>query len=448
MTDSIRSVLIVGIDETLRTKFRQTLSNEIANKAITLCKDVREPISLAREKAPSLLVLEWDSFPLEQMTELLQKFRALPHCTLTPILILATKTTGDIAFISVEYDVTKTLSSGTNSPEFRKTIQSIERELARPSAFRAKIRQLEKATEQNDHASVEKVVLSLYKENPDSHRAKIEYANLCLKKGNYTSAISAARKALAFSPENLRALNIVARAHLQTGNYHEAMRILERSNALSPGNVERLVALGDSLFALEQAKLAKEKYQAAEKIDPNCIAARHGLIAIELLESDFNNSVEILRDRTDESEAASLYNNIGIVFSRKMQLKKAESAYLAALRALTQNFLKAKVHFNLGLAYERNSVLDKAFEQYKTAINFWPNFEKCHAHSKRLAATVTARANTILQSIQAESEPDKDLLEWETISVSDTENEENFGSVEALAESFPVRIMLGRTEKP
>ncbi len=388
MSSGIRSLIIVGVDETLRLKFRSVLSPALSASSFALYHDSQGAISAARDHAPSLLALEWNAFTLSEMTSLLQRFRALPRCSNVPILIIANRTTGDIASIAVEYDVTKVLTSGTSAPEFKRILKDINDDLLRPSGFRFKISQLENATEENDQKRIETTILNLYHEFPDSHRAKIEYANLCLKNRDYEQAINIARKALAFSPDNLRALNIIARAHLQTGRFEDAVKILERSDGLSPGNAERLVALGDGLLALNKVKQAKEKYQAATKIDTRNLGARRGLLAIELSESNLNHAVELLRDSKDSSEIASLYNNIGIFSARRGEIETAELSYQTALRALSQDFLKAKVHFNLGLAFERQNIKQRAIDAYREALALNPDFQKCHTRFTSLNTDV------------------------------------------------------------
>jgi tetratricopeptide (TPR) repeat protein len=459
MPNGIKSVLIVGIDETLRSKFLYTLGEGFDPTAIVLCPEIPNAVVYARTRNPSLIAIEWDAFLVSEITEFLQKLRSNPRFTMTPVIILSSASTGDIAPIAVEYDVAKTVRAQSQSPEFKRAVKQIAAELMRPDAYRTKLHQLGLEQDQKNWREADKIIESLYKEFPDSHRAKIEYANLCLRRGAVTDALLTARRALAFSPNNLRAMNTIARAHLLSGNYTEAVAILERSNAVSPGNVERLVSLGDGLLALERLKEAKEKYQQASKIDQKSETARQGLATIALSEDNFNNAVEILRDCQNQTELASLYNNIGIMAAKKGRFRTAESSYHAAIKALSQNDLKAKVHFNLGLRFERESNPSKATVEYKKALDLSPVFPKCKSRLNKISV-ISANNEDVKffdvkepQKTPAHQPPpsgifDDDFQEIETIDPLPEDSGLRVETRDAVVKSFPLRVMLEKQKKP
>lgn len=395
MSSPIRNCVIVGIDETLRIKTRGALDAAVPTAALYMDKGTKTGLTLCHAKIPEVLVLEWDVFPLEEVTSFLQKFRKLTGCMNNHVILVASRQSEALTAVAIEYEAFRVLYQDQLARKVRSAIREAITELSQPTALRTRLLALEQASQRGDQLLLSYTVEQLYQQFPDSPRAKIEYANLCLAQGRFSEAEGVARKALIYEPGSLRVQNVFARSCLHQGKTKEALGILERSEHLSPLNLDRLLMLGDSYLNLNRMDDARKSYENALRVDESNNDAMTGVASVELAEANLNEALTLLRESCTEIERAALFNNAGILASRNGRTDQACSLYQTALRSLSTNRLKARVYFNIGLARERALQYTEAVAEYKKSLEFDSAFSKSRRHSDGLLRMMASGADLL-----------------------------------------------------
>jgi tetratricopeptide (TPR) repeat protein len=377
MTTFIRSILVWGSNLLLRNQISGAFTSSVDDNNVILERDYENIFRTIQKRPPSLLIIDWNAFSLTEVSDLMELIRNIPKFAHFPVVISANQASGDIAGIAVQHNISRIFVKTQDWRTKTHELETIVREGSRPPSYRANLAALDRARQRKDMLEYESIATRLLLQHPDAVRARLEFAALSLARGNYPRAINEAKLVLRDHPESIRAMNIIAKASIPTQNYRNSLSIFEHAKALREDGIEAMLQLCDGLLAIEQMRRSGNYFETTQKIEAACSAARRGLKAITLSESQLNQAVSLVREIEDRKEIASICNNIAIHSARNGHLACAEAAYNVALRAVDLDSIKAKIHYNLGLAFERFEEFSRARESYRAALEFDHSFSKC-----------------------------------------------------------------------
>ena len=240
---------------------------------------------------------------------------------------------------------------------------------------------------ERDQTAIDNRIRSAYGLFAHDPVIQLEFAKLCTRERNFKAATEIAASLIEDDPQNVRAINLRARIFMLEGQGDKAMAMLEKANVLSPFSTERLVLLGDALFAKGKKNDAAKYYCDALSIDAKDEAAARGLVEVSLDDGDVDAVFSMIRDSLSEDEAASLFNNSAVLAARANNAATSIKLYENALRVVNTDRLRATIHFNIGLAYRRIGREDKAKSHFGTCLRLDPDFDKAKRH---LAETKSA----------------------------------------------------------
>ncbi len=213
---------------------------------------------------------------------------------------------------------------------------------------------------------------------------RVLLANLLIAQARHDDALAVAREALDLAPYRREVLLAMSRAQLGAGRPDTSRDTAKVLVARAPDWVHAHMQLGYAAKAAQHFDEAREAFQQALEIDPELVAARYALVAIE---SESGDPQQVL---TMAGELSGLYPES---VDAKVQLIKAQllagESQLAVdtARALAQSMPDDNFgRFVLGAVYESTGQHDAAATEYRQALSIEPDSTAAHMNLARLAS--------------------------------------------------------------
>ncbi len=173
----------------------------------------------------------------------------------------------------------------------------------------------------------------------------------------------------------------VGTGYLERGNLPAAFRELKQAVDLDPENPVVHNNLALTYFARDKIKKAEEHFLTALSLQPNYSDARnnYGRLLIEL--NRYDEALEELTKVTNDlgyEAPEKAYLNLGLVYMRKGQLKKAEKSFARALK-YNRNFCQA--HNQYGQSLFRQGRFKKAARSLDKALFLCKKYDEAHFYS-------------------------------------------------------------------
>ncbi|WP_397570273.1 tetratricopeptide repeat protein [Schlesneria sp. T3-172] len=141
---------------------------------------------------------------------------------------------------------------------------------------------------------------------------------------------------------------------------------------MSNAKAQGLCKLASDCLQLEQLKQAKELYDKAIEVDPDCIDAHEGIATIAYLEGDLATSVDrFLKLTLLQPQEARHLTNLGAIYNR---MKEHQKAVEVLSKAIQKDKRCVEAYFNLGIAQRKQNKLQLAISAYREATRLNPKF--------------------------------------------------------------------------
>ena len=342
---------------------------------------------LEEKKSPQVFLMDMGSVDFEQAAAM--QLRLAKNYSAHGILriVLSGQINGRVLALHHDAGIQRVISKGTPPRGLAGQISSIVSANKNISDLQKQVYKLTVAPSEYSQEEVDDLVGQAFRQYPHDARVKIEYGNLCARTDKMDLAQGIARELLKADAANVRAMNLMARCLLKAGQFIEAIKFFNQADSLSPDNPDRLCELGDAYYNNGELDTAKGYFDRAVKIAPGLKEAHQKLGEISMQQGNEQEAFEILAGGLSEEEAASYFNNAGVMAVKQDNLLKGMSLYNTALGCLKTNKFKTRILFNLALAYKKNKDLPTAIEKFEEILKIEPDYEKAKL---QIAATKKA----------------------------------------------------------
>jgi len=165
----------------------------------------------------------------------------------------------------------------------------------------------------------------------------------------------------------------LGKSHLADGNYTAGLNELREAVRVDPENPEIHNDLALIYREMRMYTQAITHFDKAIELRPDYSEAYNNLGTVYLILADWNRAINCFKTALTNSLYATphfAYNNLGLAYYEKGQLKLAVEAYLNAVQA---NPSFSRAYHNLGIAYEALGEWDRALEAYNESIRYAPD---------------------------------------------------------------------------
>jgi choline-sulfatase len=243
------------------------------------------------------------------------------------------------------------LAAGLPDPKSR--ISEFNTILQAGDAFRA-----------SDFPAGEALLAKVREKDPQMYVVPFMLGEAANKQHQWEQAAVQLKKCLELNPNFDQAMTGLAQALANLGDTAEAKPWVEKALRYNPQNFRAWYELGH-IEAKADRGAAVVAYKKAIAIQPNFAPVRRDLGLLQFAQKNYREAARQLAKAMELGlEEATLYNFLGICYSRTDQLAKAVKAYR---QALEMDSGLAEAHLNLGYAYQRMGQKTVAKSEYDAA---------------------------------------------------------------------------------
>jgi arylsulfatase A-like enzyme/Tfp pilus assembly protein PilF len=234
------------------------------------------------------------------------------------------------------------------------------------------ILQAQDAFHANDFSTGEDLLAKVRESDPQMYLVPFMLGEAALHQQKWPEAAKEMTRCLELNPNFDQAMTGLARALAKQGQSVDAKKWLEKALDQNSQNFRAWYELGwveSSTGNHDQARVA---YKKVLLIQPNFALAQRDLGMLYFEDKDYTRAIPYLA-RTIELGLAepSVFNSLGICYSRTNQLQKAVENYSQALKLDPE---LAQAHLNLAYAYQRLNRARAAQKEYETACGLKEEF--------------------------------------------------------------------------
>jgi choline-sulfatase len=222
-----------------------------------------------------------------------------------------------------------------------------------------------------DFQTGQKLLAEVQEKDPQMYVIPFMLGEASLRQNNWADAARELRKCLQLNANFDQAMTGLAHALFKLGDLAEARQWIEKALHYNPENYRALWDLA-SIEAREDPAAAAEVFERAIAIQPNFALARRDLGMLQFAQKNYAEAAQQLAKAIELGlHEATLYNFLGICYSRIGQLPQSVKAYQHALK---MNPGLAEAHLNLGYAYQRIGSKEMAKSEYVAACRLDANY--------------------------------------------------------------------------
>ena len=254
------------------------------------------------------------------------------------------------------------------------------------------VRELQLHGKDYSQEEIDDLVEDAYRQFSHDPVVKLEFANLQFRQEDFEKSKSMAEEILRKDPHNVRCMNLISRVLMKQGDLNGAIEYLENANGLSPKNTERLSLLGKAFFTKGDLPKAERYFEEVLELEPDSDSAAKSLGEVKLSQGDINGAFDIVKNSLSEEEAASFFNNTGVIAVKNGKFDEAVSLYESALDALSSDKYRPPILFNLALAYRKKNNLTKALKCLNRALKFDTSYLKAVKQKREIERLMKKKA--------------------------------------------------------
>jgi tetratricopeptide (TPR) repeat protein len=309
--------------------------------------------------------------------------------------------------LAAELEISNIIPSPPSRDQFLKKVKEVIAREEKLDPVMRKIRQASGllADNQADDA------MNLLRECANADQYKVQTNTLKgevhIKKTEYEEAEKMLKDVLSSKQTFTPAKQLLAKVYSSTGRQKEAIGLLKDMVANSPLNLSNLVSLGNAYFQDDDMDKAKESFQQAKDLDPNCEGANTGLGTIAFKEGDFAMAKEFLSHIQNTFEIVRNINNVAIGLVTAENFADGVKSYMAAIELLNGREHLHLLQYNLGLAYKKWGDNNDALRYFAEAFLTKPDFKKAYDSFAKLVKEMRVKgekpAQEFLDKVKAHS---------------------------------------------
>jgi type IV pilus biogenesis/stability protein PilW len=183
------------------------------------------------------------------------------------------------------------------------------------------------------------------------------------------------------NPENIKKADVhnkLAESYLDNSQFNEAFVELQKALQLNPDNKETLNYLGYVSTQFGKNNDAIAYYKRAISVDPDYSEAHNNLGVVYAEMEEWDNAIASFQYALKNPvyrTPASAYSNMGYVFYRKEEFRKAADSLE---EALIRNPISPRILYMLGLVYTELDNDKEAIENFSRAVGIVPAYIDAH----------------------------------------------------------------------
>jgi arylsulfatase A-like enzyme/Tfp pilus assembly protein PilF len=218
----------------------------------------------------------------------------------------------------------------------------------------------------------EELLFSVREKDPEMYAIPFMLGEAALRQKQWTKALTELQKALQLNPTFDQAMTALARALHETGDDAGARQWLDKALHQNAQNYRAWYELAWIESKAGQPGEAQPALEKALSIQRNFGPAQRDLGMLYFGLKDYASAAPHLRMATELGlKEASLFNYLGVCYSRMGKLSQAVASYQEALK-LDRSL--AEAHLNLAYAYQRINRPKTAQEEYGAACKLEQRF--------------------------------------------------------------------------
>jgi len=284
-----------------------------------------------------------------------------------PIYLIPYTPSEKILAYSIEYNIAQLHTGELTKGQIQINLDELQR-YGQRTVFEAETyAKVVKARKSHKKQEVRELLVKLCEREPENIQASNELAATLCEMDLWREAEVQLIEAVAKYPFDTRAKHLLARCFMKRNDFSKARYYLEQASLLSPFNAERLCDLGQIFLDQYQLAEALGTFREVLSLDPDLHEGKIGEAQCELLLSDANEALKVVRQFEDPYEFASVFNGSAIIAVRMGHYPKGIKLYKAAVSYLVDHpYLLSRVFFNMGIGlwkWGKGSLAVAAFEK-------------------------------------------------------------------------------------
>ena len=218
----------------------------------------------------------------------------------------------------------------------------------------------------------EELLFSVREKDPEMYAIPFMLGEAALRQKQWTKAVTELQRAVQLNPTFDQAMTALARALHETGDDAGTRQWLDKALHQNGQNYRAWYELAWIESKAGQPDEARPALEKALSIQPNFGPAQRDLGMLYFLRKDYATAAPHLRMATELGlKEASLFNYLGVCYSRMGKLSQAVASYQEALRL---NGSLAEAHLNLGFVFDRLNHKKEARHEYEEACRLKAQF--------------------------------------------------------------------------
>lgn len=341
---------------------------------------------------PFVMVHDWeigDPAPSQSFQQRIAKIAAF---SATIKILLVKESSPTILATASDCNVARIVTHANARLNLASEIQMVAAAESNTADIQKTVRELQLHGKDYSQEEIDDLVEDAYRQFSHDPVVKLEFANLQFRQEDFEKSKSMAEEILRKDPHNVRCMNLISRVLMKQGDLNGAIEYLENANGLSPKNTERLSLLGKAFFTKGDLPKAERYFEEVLELEPDSDSAAKSLGEVKLSQGDINGAFDIVKNSLSEEEAASFFNNTGVIAVKNGKFDEAVSLYESALDALSSDKYRPPILFNLALAYRKKNNLTKALKCLNRALKFDTSYLKAVKQKREIERLMKKKA--------------------------------------------------------
>lgn len=410
-----------------RLNVRTLIQAELRNRGMTnviACESLQTCLSALSDFPKAMLFLD-SELDERELVQTMRSAQGRYRIDTRPIYLFPYIANEKILAYAVEYNISHLHAGELSKGQLEQNLNDMLRYGQRSDLQIETYDLVIKARRADRKEEVHTLLQALWSAEPDNIQAGDELGFAMCERDLWDEAEAHLVGIIAGFPFDTRAKHLLARCFMKKSDYPKARYYLEQASLLSPFNAERLCDLGQIFLDQYQVAEALGTFKEALLSDPDLHSAKIGKTTCELLLSEANDALKIMRQLQDPFDFASVFNGAAIAsvraghFSQGIGLYKTAAGYLVEYPNLM-----SRVFFNMGLGLWKWGKAQLAVAAFLKAVELDSTNEKAKHNADRLA--IKLRMNNKLAGIAEGPFPALDRIE--TMDDFDEISEEGFAS--------------------
>ncbi len=375
-----RKILVIDNDVTV-TKFIENQLIKISVNCVTTNQAASAFYLFKNQIIDCVMV----SFDLEEYSGLvmLQKLQALDQELqrgFMPILMVGKSFPAESQSLMQEFGDVGVLNKPVSGPKLLTLLQKRQQDRMNQQSMRETNQIIDSFINQNKFdkalATLKQNLSSYGKEGPRA------MANVLEKMEQYQESLQIHKQRETKDPDNLATINDLGRVNMKLGNFKEAQKYFEKADAKAPQNLQRINDMAAMYLHLNHPEKTIDKYKEIMGVTPEDPDIKFGMIQ-ELKDKGYEDqAANFCSEVAEPIEMIRFYNNKGVLLAKEDKLEEAIEEYKKAVEFFPDYKEGYRIYFNIALAYMRigGDHREDIVRYLQECLRINPEYEKAKTH--------------------------------------------------------------------